>query len=96
MMKLTMSKEAQTMEGCNERYIPVVKSVEATNTWVRIVSWITIVAFWFCVTVIRDINSNIESIKVSLQFHEKETLTEIYTLKEDMYALKNNRWLKEY
>ena len=83
-----MSKEAQTMEGCNDRYIPIVKAVESTNTWVRIVSWITVLAFWFCVTIIKDINSNIESIKVSLQHHEVNTINDVSILKVEVENLK--------
>ena len=83
-----MDKPFRTAEDCDTRYIPIVKAVESTNTWIKLVSTITVLAFWFCVTIIKDINSNIESIKVSLQHHEVNTLKDVSILKVEVENLK--------
>ena len=82
-------QDNQTMKGCDERYIPVVRAIESTNMWIKIVSSIGVIAFWIIVTITNWIFSSIKNIEEALNDHKLGTMQVITQLTTDITNLKD-------
>ena len=80
--------ESQTMKGCDDRYIPVVKAIESTNMWIKIVSAWSSIAFITITTLVSSINLSIKNIEISLNDHKLKTMWDVSILKTEVENLK--------
>ena len=85
-----MTKDNQTMEWCDKRYIPVVRAISSTNTWIKVVSTMCWVVFSVMLGIVYNIFWEIKWIATELNMNHARYQSEIAVLQSKVANLEKN------